>query len=137
MSDAGLRVVLYLRQAWVSMTCPIMSVPHATPIGPKADIGTIAVTGSGIQNDDGTTTRKCERTLFVQIGGCLSALHHMGPDAGTWRPNEGKHAQLFGLVDGPNGVTDGNMDASISTDIASATNALRNVNILKVCQCTP
>lgn len=80
-------------------------------------------------------TKKHSQTIMVEIKGCLSGFHMIGPEAATWRPVEGRHAQIFG-VDTSN--DHGNMAAEVGGDghqgvveAVSAANTLRNVNITK------
>ncbi len=71
----------------------------------------------------------------------MNAFSVMGPNAACWKPVDGKHASIFGVDDGfslNDSLSSSVSDASsaggsmlLNADLAAATNALRNVTIIK------
>jgi hypothetical protein len=68
-----------------------------------------------------SSTIRVKRRLNVSISGSLQNFSLQGPTAGVWKPVEGKHADVFGVIS-HNGV---------SMDHGALTNSLRNAMILK------
>lgn len=100
--------------------------PNQTAIANQANLSTNLTGTDASGNGDGI--RKHSQIIAVEIKGCMNGFHLIGPDAATWRPVEGKHAQIFGL-DGVD--TPGMAAEAVSGDMSNPGSSLRNVNITK------
>lgn len=98
--------------------------PQQPSISSQANLSTnlTGSDGSGVGNG----VRKQTQILAVEIKGCMNGFHLIGPDAATWRPVEGKHAQIFGLENMPGMAAEAN-----GSDMVNPSTSLRNVNITK------
>lgn len=101
-----------------------MSTPSRTtesiPLGlaqPKIDCSVPTVSAK----------RKQTQTVVVQIKGSMTGFHMIGPDAATWRPMEGKHAQIFGIDTHDNGA----MSAEIMGEAGNKMESNTPVHITK------
>lgn len=104
-----------------------MSFPHNQTTPPNPAALSTSLTGADTGGHD-DAPRRHSQIIAVEIKGCMNGFHLIGPDAATWRPVEGKHAQIFGL----DGVDTPSMGAEVSsTDMAAPAASLRNVNITK------
>ena len=107
----------------------------STPLRPAPGTGDGVSLGLGASIDSApsNTLRKHTQTIMVEIKGCLSGFHMIGPEAATWRPVEGKHAQIFGTEGHDYGNMSADMGGGVSStsEMASASTTLRNVNITK------
>lgn len=83
---------------------------------------------------------KLAKTLAVEIKGTLNGFNMIGPDAATWRPLEGKQAQIFGLDhledvgEAHTMGTDAKAAAgslTMQADLSSAMQSLKNATITK------
>lgn len=118
-----------------------MSVPARTTGHSKDftqdDIAAAKAATEGVDEASAPSSVKMQRTIHAQITGTMNGFNMMGPDAATWRPVEGKHAAIFGLVDDSHhsGITSGKKgdvdSVTMQADLAAATQSLRNANITK------
>jgi hypothetical protein len=76
---------------------------------------------SAPQETANPATIKLKRRLAIQINGSLQGLAQAGAVAGTWKPMEGKHVDMFGL----------STHEGTPLDHGAISNALRNAVILK------
>lgn len=110
----------------IKVTTQRKSEPDATP---QAHDSTLDAAESG--------PVRLSKVLAVEIKGTLNGFNMIGPDAATWKPIEGKQAQIFGLdhvsdmgdvhsKDNPGGGS-----LSMHADFSAAMQSLKNVTITR------
>lgn len=76
----------------------------------------------GLNEDSSPAPIRVKRRLNVCINGSLNTFSLKGPQAGVWKPVDGKHVDVFGV----------HLFEGSCMDHAAVSNALRNAIILKV-----